>query len=192
MTIVTLNFNGVDLTTVDNGDNQIWVTSSELAKGLGYKTTDSVTRIYNRYSDEFTEKMSQTLIVTEPVNMESVENRGALTVKTRIFSLRGCHLLAMFARTQVAKDFRVWVLDLIEKEIASAQVQTVPVGYLQKLRDENRAKYALGFSIASEGGKTLSSWKQEKNTLDTELQVIDSLMQPLLTGFDEAKLVEGE
>lgn len=28
----------------------------------------------------------------------------------RIFSLRGCHLLAMLARTAIAKQFRVWVL----------------------------------------------------------------------------------
>lgn len=35
--------------------------------------------------------------------------------ETRIFSLRGCHLLAMFARTPVAKAFRRWVLDVIEQ-----------------------------------------------------------------------------
>lgn len=34
--------------------------------------------------------------------------------ETRIFSLRGCHLLAMFARTPVAKEFRRWVLDVLE------------------------------------------------------------------------------
>ena len=187
MTIVTLNFNGVDLPTVDNGDNQIWVASSELARALGYSRSDKVSRIYDRRKDEFTDKMTA---VTK-VGVKGFGS-GDSEKDIRIFSLRGCHLIAMFARTQVAKDFRVWVLNLIEKEIASAQVQTVPVGYLQKLRDENRAKYALGFSVASQGGKTLSSWKQEKNTLDTELQVIDSLMQPLLTGFDEAKLVEGK
>lgn len=36
-------------------------------------------------------------------------------MKVRIFSLRGCHLLAMFARTPVAKAFRRWVLDVIEQ-----------------------------------------------------------------------------
>ena len=184
MTIVTLNFNGVDLPTVDNGDKRIWVTAKQLAEALGYSDDRAVSRIYNKHNDEFTNSM------TEVVESTTSTNFKGLLVKTRIFSLRGCHLIAMFARTQVAKDFRVWVLNLVEKEIASAQVQTVPVGYLQKLRDENRAKYALGFSVASEGGKTLSSWKQEKNTLDTELQVIDSLIQPLLTGFDEAKATE--
>jgi len=186
MASIALSFNNVDLTPVDNGDNQIWVTAKQLAEALGYSDDRAVSRIYNKHSDEFTSSM------TEGVESTTSTNFKGLLVKTRIFSLRGCHLIAMFARTQVAKDFRVWVLNLIEKEIANTQVQTVPVGYLQKLRDENRAKYALGFGIASQGGKTLSSWKQEKNTLDTELQVIDSLMQPLLTGFDEAKLVEGK
>ena len=51
MSIVPLSFNNVDLTTIDNNDGQIWVTSSELARALEYKKTDSVTRIYNRYSD---------------------------------------------------------------------------------------------------------------------------------------------
>lgn len=36
--------------------------------------------------------------------------------KVRIFSLRGCHLVAMFARTAVAKEFRKWVLDVLDKE----------------------------------------------------------------------------
>ena len=35
--------------------------------------------------------------------------------QVRVFSLRGCHLLAMFSKTPVAKEFRRWVLDLIEK-----------------------------------------------------------------------------
>lgn len=36
------------------------------------------------------------------------------TERVRIFSLRGCHLLAMFARTPVAKAFRRWVLDVLD------------------------------------------------------------------------------
>lgn len=36
--------------------------------------------------------------------------------QVRIFSLRGAHLLAMFARTKVAKEFRHWVLDVLEGE----------------------------------------------------------------------------
>jgi hypothetical protein len=38
--------------------------------------------------------------------------------ETRIFSPRGCHALGMFARTPVAKAFRVWVLDVLEGKAA--------------------------------------------------------------------------
>ena len=37
--------------------------------------------------------------------------------KVRIFSLRGAHLIAMFARTKIAKAFRKWVLDVLDEEV---------------------------------------------------------------------------
>ena len=87
-------------------ENQPWFKSSELARALGYKDENSVRRIYERNADEFTENMTQVVENLDTVN---------LTVRARIFSLRGCHLLAMFARTPVAKAFRKWCLDVIEK-----------------------------------------------------------------------------
>ena len=78
-------------------DSQPWFKSSELARALGYKDENSVRRIYERNADEFTENMTQVVENLHTVN---------LTVRARIFSLRGCHLLAMFARTPVAKAFR--------------------------------------------------------------------------------------
>lgn len=87
-------------------DSQPWFKSSELARALGYKDENSVRRIYERNADEFTENMTQVVENLDTVN---------LTVRARIFSLRGCHLLAMFARTPVAKAFRKWVLDVIER-----------------------------------------------------------------------------
>ena len=44
--------------------------------------------------------------------------------ETRIFSLRGCHLITFFARTPVAKEFRKWVLDVLEKEVLQQQIDT--------------------------------------------------------------------
>lgn len=188
MSIVPLSFNNVDLTVIDNNDGQIWVTSSELARALEYKTTDSVTRLFNRYSDEFTESMSQTLVVTEAVNLDQPKTSGQLGVTTRIFSLRGCHLLAMFARTDVAKEFRVWALNVLDNE--AGKPKGYHLGDLQELRDLAAARYALGFSVASDGGKALSNWRNEKQALDAEMAVLDNLMQPLLTGFDDAKVLE--
>lgn len=87
-------------------DSQPWFKSSELARALGYKDENSVRRIYERNADEFTENMTQVVENLHTVN---------LTVRARIFSIRGCYALAMFARTPVAKAFRKWCLDVIEQ-----------------------------------------------------------------------------
>lgn len=97
-----------------------WLTSSELAAALGYKKSDAVTQIYSRYHDEFTEKMSTTL------KMSVVRKTGVVDIPVRVFSLRGAHLVAMFASTPTAKDFRRWVLDVLDREVAKG---TVPVKF---------------------------------------------------------------
>ena len=89
-------------------DNQPWFKSSELARALGYANDNYVTRLYRRNEDEFSSDMTQLI-------ENSAEIQFGSEGRSRIFSLRGCHLLAMFARTPVAKAFRKWVLDVIEK-----------------------------------------------------------------------------
>lgn len=98
-------------TTFDiiNQSGQVWLQSSQLAKALGYATEDAVSKIYRRNSDEFTSLMSETV---------KLGGSGNLQKEVRIFSLRGCHLIAMFARTAIAKQFRKWVLDILDKEVS--------------------------------------------------------------------------
>lgn len=121
-------------------DNQPWFKSSELARALGYSDDRKVSRLYDRNSDEFTPEMTQ---VVEIVDVPEMGTTGKLLTKVRIFSLRGCHLLAMFARTPVAKAFRRWVLDVIEQ-----YGDRVPVAEPVKLNDttispEQRAELKL-------------------------------------------------
>lgn len=142
----TLIFNNNTLTTI-NQDNQVWLTSSDLATALGYKTVDSVTRIFSRNKDEFSENMSQTI---ETVNLTASSKTKGLKVKTRIFSLRGCHLLAMFARTDIAKAFRVWVLDILERETKTTSHQRTP---LRKACD----RLAVGNMLISDAYKIVTS-----------------------------------
>ncbi|GHK74011.1 hypothetical protein ECZU12_54220 [Escherichia coli] len=42
--------------------------------------------------------------------------------ESRVFSLRGAHLIAMFARTPVAKEFRRWVLDILDREVQQSPI----------------------------------------------------------------------
>jgi prophage antirepressor-like protein len=103
-----MNFN-----PINQNDDQIWITSSELARILGYSRLDKVTQIFNRKADEFTSKMTRV-----------IENPSNVNLTLRIFSLRGAHLIAIFARTPVAKEFRKWVLDVLEKEVLQQQIDT--------------------------------------------------------------------
>ena len=91
---------------------QPWLTSTDLAKALGFKRTQAVTQLFNRNKDEFTSDMSLTL----KMSVNGFGNSKAQK-PLRIFSLRGAHLLAMFAKTSIAKEFRKWVLDILDKEV---------------------------------------------------------------------------
>lgn len=93
-------------------NGQTWLTSTDIAKALGFKRTQSVTQLFNRNKDEFTDNM--TLILKMSVKGFG---SGSSQKPLRIFSLRGAHLLAMFAKTAIAKEFRKWVLDILDKEV---------------------------------------------------------------------------
>ena len=102
-----LTFNDVTLSPISH-QNSLWIRAVELAHALGYAQENSVSRIYRSNSDEFTPDMTQVIEISDGAD-------SALSTKARIFSLRGCHLVAMFARTPVAKAFRRWVLDVLDK-----------------------------------------------------------------------------
>lgn len=115
----SLSFNTIQFHPIQRNDDQIWIASSELARALGYAREDSVSRIYDRNSDEFTSDMTLTVKLTVNGINESMREK-----ETRVFSLRGCHLITFFARTPVAKEFRKWVLDVLEKEVLQQQIDT--------------------------------------------------------------------
>ncbi len=107
LTFQNFTFNPV----TENG--QVWLTSAELAKAIGYKKTDAISQLYSRNADEFTNAMTTTL------KMSVVRKTGTVDMVVRLFSLRGAHLIAMFASTPVAKQFRKWVLDILDREVAA-------------------------------------------------------------------------
>ncbi|WP_440864446.1 BRO-N domain-containing protein [Symbiopectobacterium purcellii] len=106
----SLIFRNTVLETISHNE-QIWFTSAELAKALHYKKTDAITQIYTRNLDEFTSQMSTTL------NLRVVRKTGTVEMSNRIFSLRGAHLIAMFSNTPIAKEFRKWVLDILDSKV---------------------------------------------------------------------------
>ncbi|WP_272898737.1 BRO-N domain-containing protein, partial [Xylella fastidiosa] len=97
-------FSGKSLSIIDR-DGVPYLSARDLARALGYADERSVLRIYARRADEFTEQMTCVVKLTP---------QGEQARDIRIFSPRGCHLVAMFARTSVAAAFRRWVLDVLE------------------------------------------------------------------------------
>lgn len=97
-------------------NNKPYLTIGQIANALQYGKNERVchfdtpfgkaqlTKLFERHADEFTPEMSFTTQIDTAGGKQMV----------RVFSLRGCHLLAMFSKTPVAKEFRKWVLDLIE------------------------------------------------------------------------------
>ncbi|WP_207003927.1 BRO-N domain-containing protein [Trinickia mobilis] len=82
-----------------------WLRCSQVASALGYKNPRAaISELYDRNADEFTAEMTQL------VELDTAGGRQ----QVRIFSPRGCYLLGMLARTERAKGFRAWVLDVLE------------------------------------------------------------------------------
>lgn len=131
----TLAFGETPLTLIDR-EGEPWLTAMDLGRALGYVTKGTpklgnplqnstipeslpIQKIYDRHADEFTDQM------TALVDMETPGGRQ----KVRIFSPRGCHLIAMFSRTERAKAFRRWVLDVLERHIrgSGAECRLMPL-----------------------------------------------------------------
>ncbi len=91
---------------------QIWLTAAEVGQALGYSDDKAIHRLYRKHADEFTVNMTGVVKVTTPGGLQD----------SRVFSLRGAHLMGMFARTTVAKEFRRWVLDILDREVAQSPI----------------------------------------------------------------------
>ena len=109
--IAELKFHDQVVIPFDNGDGKIWFTAEQLAKLLGYADVKQVNKIFQRHKEEFTESMTTLAKVTV-----SNKNNELEYVQIRLFSLRGAHLIGMLSRTKIAKELRIWLLDLAEQE----------------------------------------------------------------------------
>jgi prophage antirepressor-like protein len=135
-------------------DGEVWVTATDLAKALGYEQPNQVTRIYNRNKEEFTSSMSQKVKLTLSGNYQKA---------VRLFSLRGAHLVAMFARTPVAKAFRRWVLDILDSLHSGGE-------YVMERYREACSEYRHSEQVASSCGKGLNQWRHAKPRLKAQLE----------------------
>ncbi|MDX7854365.1 P22AR C-terminal domain-containing protein [Aeromonas caviae] len=106
----SIRFHDTQFTVIPH-HGQPWLTATQIAQALGYASEKSISNLYRRNADEFSPCMTG---VTELMTPGS-----PMPIPVRIFSLRGAHLIAMFSRTALAKEFRRWVLDVLDREIAA-------------------------------------------------------------------------
>ncbi|MGH4944547.1 P22AR C-terminal domain-containing protein [Klebsiella pneumoniae] len=106
-----LSFHNTNFSYMEMG-GQVWLTAAEVGQALEYADDKAVQRIYSRHADEFTAQMTWVVKLTTPSGKQ----------EARVFSLRGAHLVAMFARTPKAKEFRRWVLDILDREVAHSPI----------------------------------------------------------------------
>lgn len=145
-TKTALSFQSTAFEVVDH-DAEPWLRGAQIALALGYKNAESAIKdLYNRNADEFTEHMTQVIDLRTAGGMQ----------KVRIFSLRGAHMLGMLAKTENAKAFRQWVLDILEGVVAPQETgrMTYPqrLAYLKERRSLVRE---IGFSVERSNAEEL-------------------------------------
>lgn len=94
-----------------------WLRGPQIEVALDYEKRGAINTLYDRNADEFTDEMTQVVDLPTAGGIQPV----------RIFSPRGCYLLGMLARTEKAKAFRAWVLDVLEGRIAPLDVRPMTV-----------------------------------------------------------------
>lgn len=150
-------------------DGRLWLRATDISRALGYARTDRMSRVYARHKAEFSQSM--TCVVENPTL-----GHGGLTTECRLFSLRGAHLLGMFARTSVGVKFRRWVLDQLE------QIEQDNIGARSLIAEfyQVKAKLDKQNEFASLCGKGLNEHKRRKPPLLHELDRIHEKIQPSL------------
>ncbi|WP_340611971.1 BRO family protein [Xenorhabdus bharatensis] len=170
-----LVFKEKEVIPFDNGDGKIWFTALSLASLLEYADDKSVNKIYSRNKDEFTEEMSRVVKMTPSEKSKGYDN---WETETRIFSLRGAHLVGMLSKTKVAKELRKWLLDLADKE---SNTYTPSIGYtIQQMQDIVTKARKASDEDSSDAGRRLRKRQDDLVTLDKAEKLIDDLGQMAL------------
>lgn len=169
-----LSFQNTAFDIIDRS-GQPWLQSKQIANALGYADEKSINRIYARNADEFTDAMSEMI---EGVKLAS---SGNLQKEVRIFSLRGAHLIAMFSRTKVAKDFRKWVLDVLDKETDQSVPVTKTRALPSPLTNEQQGvikalvkSRVTALSPSKQAKAAITCWSALKSKFDCSYKEIES------------------
>ena len=101
-----LSFHNQQFSIITHRNGQPWLRLPQIGAALGYTNQYHAQKLYQKHAAEFTDSMTALVKL----------NTAGGPQEVRIFSLRGAHLLGMFARTERAAEFRRWVLDILDAQ----------------------------------------------------------------------------
>lgn len=165
-----LKFHDQVVIPYDNNDGKIWFTAESLATLLGYADKDKVLNLYYRHEDEFSPSMT----TVAKVRVNGINN-SLREIDTRLFSPRGAHLIGMFARTKVAKELRVWLLDLVEKENSVPQPGVHHT--IEQMRNIVAAAWKASDEDSSDAGRRLRKRQDDLPELVKAQKLVDEIGQ---------------
>lgn len=150
-------------------DGKKWASAADIARALGYTRSDKVNQIFDRHEAEFSASMTRITTLQDLAPQTEVAGQYRTV---RVFSLRGAHLIGMFARTARAQEFRRWVLDILDGNKAAQSL----------IQQWFEAKAALDAQdrFASLCGRGLGEHRLRKKPLATRVDQLSEQMQPSL------------
>jgi prophage antirepressor-like protein len=150
-------------------DDGLWIRSPQIGYALGYKQPrQKMAQLYENNKREFTSLMTK--------EMKIKTNSGIQN--TRVFSLRGVHLIAMFAKTAIAAEFREWVLNVLENHVdGQAQIQNDPVKPVSVVPAENFEEDTQSFTINADKIATLRAIEKDLAWTDKKMQALENLTE---------------
>lgn len=119
-TLTRAEFLGTPVQILDHAGRR-WLTARDVGRCLGYAedhARHAILKLFTRHEDEFGPEDTGVVNLTTPGGEQ----------QTRIFSQTGCILLAMFANTTRAKDFRAWAKRMLSGEPALPAAVRLPAG----------------------------------------------------------------
>lgn len=111
-TLTRAEFLGTPVSILDHQGRR-WLTARDVGRCLGYAedhARHAILKLFARHEEEFGTEDTGVVNLTTPGGEQ----------QTRIFSQTGCILLAMFANTPRAKDFRAWAKRVLAGREAAA------------------------------------------------------------------------
>lgn len=189
MSSIALSFNNVDLVSIDGGEPK--TTSLAVAKKFGKRHANVLQAIDNiECSDTF--KQLNFKLVME--SMTYVDKHGASKSKATkrvghaLMTKDGFIFLVMGFTGKKAAEFKE---DYINEFNRMTDKLNGNIGTLIERHNTKSGILKKGKAIASDSGYNLWFYGQVVNPKTaTELKEIEKELQPLLTGFNDAKLIK--